>query len=280
MAYKGTFRYRGGKSYNADFIIDQCPEGSFFVDLFGGSGCISLAAVHSKKYRQVVYNDLDKWIYTTLTTIRDDCGALLKFLAQTPIARESCNDIYTLKSSGDPVKMAAGCIIQLCMSSITPTLHMKRSNGFLRPNIKSVSSVYSGKREWHTRLQLIRNMQEDLLEIVFENKPWQDIAKYYLKRIPSHARPETIHNVFIADPPYGETLGYNATADGDEVIEWFKADHPNTTKILCNLADVEGLEQYTYLPFTYTATSSKDKLLNGIYINSNDTRPQYRETFL
>ena len=53
------FPYMGSKSKIADWVIDQLPSGKRLVDLFGGGGAITHCAVESKKWQQVVYNELN-----------------------------------------------------------------------------------------------------------------------------------------------------------------------------------------------------------------------------
>ena len=51
--------YQGSKNTIARRIIDQLPPAENFVDLFGGGGAMSHAAMLSGKYKNVINNDLD-----------------------------------------------------------------------------------------------------------------------------------------------------------------------------------------------------------------------------
>lgn len=51
--------YKGSKNRIAKFVIDRLPDGDVFVDLFGGGGAITHAAVLSGKYKRIIYNDID-----------------------------------------------------------------------------------------------------------------------------------------------------------------------------------------------------------------------------
>ena len=51
--------YMGSKSIIAGKIITLLPKADTFVDLFGGGGAITHAAVLSKKYKSVHYNEID-----------------------------------------------------------------------------------------------------------------------------------------------------------------------------------------------------------------------------
>ena len=58
---------QGSKSRHAKEIIDNLPNGNRFVDLFGGGGAMSHAAILSKKFNHVFYNEIDKNLCTFLT---------------------------------------------------------------------------------------------------------------------------------------------------------------------------------------------------------------------
>ena len=51
--------YMGSKSSIAGKIIESLPSADSFVDLFGGGGAITHAAVLSGKYKNVYYNEID-----------------------------------------------------------------------------------------------------------------------------------------------------------------------------------------------------------------------------
>ena len=51
--------YKGSKNAIAEWIVEQLPEGEVLVDLFGGGGAITHAALTLGKYQKVIYNELD-----------------------------------------------------------------------------------------------------------------------------------------------------------------------------------------------------------------------------
>jgi site-specific DNA-adenine methylase len=54
--------YMGSKSKIADDILSVLPDGKRFVDLFGGGGAMTHAALLSGKYESVLYNDYDSLV--------------------------------------------------------------------------------------------------------------------------------------------------------------------------------------------------------------------------
>lgn len=51
--------YQGSKNKIVRWLMDVLPPADVFVDLFGGGGAVSHAALLSGKYRRVIYNELE-----------------------------------------------------------------------------------------------------------------------------------------------------------------------------------------------------------------------------
>lgn len=51
--------YKGSKNSIVRWLMDTLPSGDVFVDLFGGGGAVTHAALLSSKYRRVIYNELE-----------------------------------------------------------------------------------------------------------------------------------------------------------------------------------------------------------------------------
>ena len=61
--WKRGLPYVGNKGQLASDIIDILPTGSRLVDVFGGGGSISLHAYDSRKWDEIVYNELNKSVF-------------------------------------------------------------------------------------------------------------------------------------------------------------------------------------------------------------------------
>ena len=57
--------YKGSKNKIANKLIAQMPPAKYFVDLFGGGGAMSHAALESGKYEYVIYNEIETIIADT-----------------------------------------------------------------------------------------------------------------------------------------------------------------------------------------------------------------------
>lgn len=56
--------YTGNKSKQIEQIITSAPSVDTFVDVFGGSGVVTINAAHSGKFNTVFYNELDKYVWS------------------------------------------------------------------------------------------------------------------------------------------------------------------------------------------------------------------------
>ena len=68
--------YMGSKRKLAPAIIDHIighnPNAKYFYDLFGGGGAVSIEALKRKRFKRVVYNELNTAICELLKKIRKD----------------------------------------------------------------------------------------------------------------------------------------------------------------------------------------------------------------
>ena len=272
MSYQGTLGYQGGKSHVAGWITEQCPPAEFFVDVFGGSGSVALAAVRCQKFAQVIYNDADREIFDTLICIRDRCEELIEFLEQTPLGKEGNQTIYTLKNSKDDLERAAGCVMQLARTIFTPTLHNNEYNRTTVPSIRSKGSIGGGYKTWAGKLGRLKAMQRDLLKVFFENRHWETIVNCYTFTSKATVSQGPVTKIFFLDPPYGKTQDYKMTADIVKVVDYFKKNDDYTIKMLCGEEGTHHLKHYEYIPFPYGKNNNKKEYKHGIYIHDRCLR--------
>jgi site-specific DNA-adenine methylase len=70
--WKRGLPYVGNKGQKVEQIMEVLPDGKRFVDVFGGGGCVSLTAVSSGKYEEVIYNDRRKTVVELLRALIND----------------------------------------------------------------------------------------------------------------------------------------------------------------------------------------------------------------
>ena len=168
--------YRGGEKRVAKKIIKRLPKAELFVDVFGGSGCVSTAAVASGKYHQVVYNDLDSNMVAFLKIIRDRPNDLIEFVASTPLGRYLSKEIDFMLQSPNDIERAAG-VFFACNFQGQPVAAGKP--GFLKPRIHLKNSIYSGSLTLQMQLKKLQAVVDNLSEIYFENRSVEKILELY-----------------------------------------------------------------------------------------------------
>lgn len=70
--WKRGLPYVGNKGQKVEQIMEALPDGKRLVDVFGGGGCVSLTAVSSGKYEEVIYNDRRKTVVELLRALVSD----------------------------------------------------------------------------------------------------------------------------------------------------------------------------------------------------------------
>ncbi|WP_191980410.1 DNA adenine methylase, partial [Levilactobacillus paucivorans] len=70
--WKRGLPYVGNKGQKVEQIMEALPDGKRLVDVFGGGGCVSLTAVSSGKYKEVIYNDRSKTVVELLRALIND----------------------------------------------------------------------------------------------------------------------------------------------------------------------------------------------------------------
>ncbi len=82
-----VFPFPGGKSRFASWILDQTPEHTCFVEVFGGAARV-LANEDSDTSDVEVYNDRDGDLVQFFEVLRDRTEELVEWLDRTPYSRE------------------------------------------------------------------------------------------------------------------------------------------------------------------------------------------------
>jgi DNA adenine methylase len=86
IPYHRPFAYVGGKLKSIPFLIEQLPKTRGLVDVFGGSGGVSINL--APYYNTTFYNDLSGDLCNFFQVLRDQTFPLLRSLIFTPYSRE------------------------------------------------------------------------------------------------------------------------------------------------------------------------------------------------
>ncbi len=91
---RSILNYMGSKSQVARKIIAAFPEHKTFVDVFGGSGCITFTKPHSGIE---IYNDFDNETHNLFKIFREQPEVLAALIAAAPRSRKHFNELKHLK---------------------------------------------------------------------------------------------------------------------------------------------------------------------------------------
>lgn len=179
---KAPFGYPGGKSRSIKYIMHHLPMRRAWVDVFGGSGIVTLNRVPSKLD---VYNDRFSGVTSFYRCMREVVlfNKLCTWLDNTIHSREDfvfCRD--TWEDVSDPVERAGRWFVMVTYSFGK----LGRNWGRGTVGTTSLSGVLRNKiRELNVIHQRFRNVQ-------VENSGWERILDDY----------DASDTVFYLDPPY------------------------------------------------------------------------------
>ena len=261
---KAPFGWPGGKVASIPKILPHLPYTPYWRDVFGGSGCITLAR---NKVKHEVFNDRHSGVCDFYRCVKDAklCKALLEWLDFTPFSREEflrCKG--TWKNTVDPVERAARwyCSVQMSFQSL--------GRNFGRA--KDAKSTFSMKLP--NSLKSFWPVHYRLMGTYIENQDWRDILRDW----------DHHQAVFYLDPPYlGAAEQYEHTmtsADHQEMCERIHA--------LQGYAALSGYDNPIYRRFPWdevyswevrsttnasVGTSTNNR--SGSEGNNNETREEF-----
>ena len=108
---KQVLRYPGGDHYLINELVslfERAPNVDVFVEVFGGSGVASYTVARDlrRKFRIVVYNDIDEELVNFFCVLREKPHELVRELALIPYARRERERCYLLAETGEIRKLS------------------------------------------------------------------------------------------------------------------------------------------------------------------------------
>ena len=235
--------YRGGKKRAAQEIVDALPGGAMFLDVFGGSASVSIAALNSRKWKQVIYNDLDDLLVNFFLVARDRNQELFLFIAKTPFGNYLQKDVEALLASDDELKRAAGVFLKLNLSG---SAALGAEMALIRPRATGAGTVFNGTNTKQHLLEKLMAATTTLMRIYFENRDAETLLRLYSTE-PEWLDKET-NIVFFLDPPYGGTKDYRFDCDRELLITFFQ--ETVWTVAMCGTPEsFPELSEYPFTPF-------------------------------
>lgn len=200
---KAPFSYPGGKSRSIKYIMPHLPMRHTWVDVFGGSGVVT---INRPKSKLEVYNDRHSGVTDFYRCMRDRAlfDRLCAWLDLTIHSREEflCNK-STWENVQDPVERAGRWFAMVNYSFGSLGRNWGRSTGGAGGLAGKIRNGIRNLPEIHERF---RNVQ-------IENADWRRILADY----------DSYDTVFYVDPPYVDayrgTYEYEmSVADHEELI--------------------------------------------------------------
>ena len=263
--------YRGRKKQVSDFIINNLPPAELFIDVFGGSAAVSLAAVESGKYNQVVYNDLDGNMVNFMKVVRDSTDELVSYINATPLGRYLGTELESMLTSDDDLVRATG-VFFAC--NFQGKLVAAQTNSFKRPIIRHKNSISNGWKTRQVRVDDLYKYRAFLKDMYFENLPAEKVIGLYSKVKQYSWNMGYINIVFFLDPPYGLSQEYPEKFHNHKFLRDF-FDNTKWTVAWCMEADQRHDNDSRFIEFkskngTPTITTrADDKFRHGMLLKNS-----------
>ena len=230
----GILPYIGGKHRLAKRLVDFCRlEGrDCFVDVFGGSGAVMLAA--SNVFNKLVYNDIDGDLVNFFRVISDGSQrvALFRKMRALPVSRRIFEEDYEVYKAGGMSMAAVQCPVERARMTLYRQLLCfggKGRNGGFQASSNDPDHIKEVQR-YRNSLRKLARVGALFHRAVIENLDYAKLISVW------GAKPNA---VLFLDPPYDGTEIYYAK-------RFRKADHV----FLAN--QLEGVKAHVVLTYYRT----------------------------
>lgn len=222
--------YMGSKTKIAPDIIRKLPKGERFVDLFGGGFAMSHAALLSRRYKQILYNDFNPLIVELIKKgLRGDYNySKFKpaFITREIFDREKENDpyikyIWSFGSNGqhylfgkeiEPLKAAAHNFVVFGKYS-------EELKQYCPKSVVTAADIYSRRMQFCGYCKAAKKR--------FELEQLERLQQLELSNISFEKYEHRPGDVVYCDPPYEGTADYGQTFPHTAFYEWaFTRDYP------------------------------------------------------
>lgn len=232
-----AFRYIGGKSRLAPWIISYMPKHELYVEPMGGSGAVLLSKERSK---WEIYNDIDGEICNFLLQVRDNYGKLQWKIERTPFShqlyRQWREEFKSSHAPSDLLERAARWFF--CMEA---SFRGKWGGGWF---------AHVGASQYMSHSQRLEDVAERLQGVGIDNLDYRTVVGKY----------DAEHTFFYFDPPYiledGSNSDYFAAYQDRELF-----DHDALIELLI----AKGIEGKWLLTYYEVDKVIKAYSMPGIY---------------
>jgi len=176
---KAPFSYVGNKRQIVKSLNDLMPLTGRFIDVFGGSGIVTINRTHQKFE---VFNDRNSGLIDCYRAIKDDLPAFLAKLAELPASRE----LWTLFKEADEHNYYGMNPLERAVAWFY--MHQNSFGGkedcFGR-DLKTTGQPHNPRNAW-------KKISRRFANVMIENIPWEKCFTDF----------DAPNSVFYCDPPY------------------------------------------------------------------------------
>jgi DNA adenine methylase len=179
----------GGKTKIAPWIVQHMPQGSVFVDVFGGSGAVLDAAIakdsHSKN--RFVYNDQDAKIYTFFMVLKNRPHELANLTNLTPYSR------YIFEQASSLIKDSEFDNLDEVDKALIFLVANRQCFGSKMDGTWSITRKGEINYEtWNKLPKYILKVAQRWKQVYLENLDYKELLPKW----------DSVNTVFYVDPPY------------------------------------------------------------------------------
>lgn len=222
---KAPLRYFGSKWRLADWIVDQLPPHTCYVEPFGGSAAVLLTKEPSE---HEVYNDVDGDLVRFFRILRERTCELAGAIARTPYSREE--HLLSFETCEDDLERAR----RFAVRSWQTRGGVKRASQGRGWRYSIASSNWSSPATvWSKVPERVIAAADRLKKVYIEHDDWRNVVERF-------DAPTTLH---YWDPPY--VIGERTRVRKTYVHEFTDADHEDLLSIAL---EVEGMVAISGFP--------------------------------
>jgi len=185
-----VLRYVGSDWAIKDELINiavRAPvKKGIFVEVFGGTGILS-QYISRKKFRIVVYNDIDRDLVALHKIVKENPGLLASLLYMLPYSRYIRNYMNNMASVEVGGLAGAAILFYLINSSFAGKL----TSSF------ATDRSYNIARRFTSKIAALYNTSERFRDVVIESLDFKELIEKY----------DTEETLFYLDPPFISTAG-------------------------------------------------------------------------
>ena len=186
---RGPLNYTGSKRETLDDILALLPYKNTWVDVFGGSGVVTLAR---RPCKLDVFNDRNSGICDFFRACQSEPDRLIELIELMPHSREMFIRSKVVSSTDYVVRGAQWYYLVQCSFG-------GRAQAFGRV-LKGKNTILS---KLYGNLELFPSVHRRFKQVTVENLDWRECFRDY----------DSYETVFYADPPYYESDIYDHGVD-------------------------------------------------------------------